>query len=151
MRSRLRFIIGVGLIIGAIGYLITTAIRSTSEYYLTASEVSARQANLMGQTLRIAGRVRPGTIQWDPATLTLAFGLMALPPGDDSPAFKAVTTTSGPTPALFEVISKGEPRPDMLTDNRDVVVEGRLGVGNLIEANQVMTKCPSKYVPEKTN
>jgi hypothetical protein len=30
----------------AIGYLITTAVRNTSEYYLTVNEVSAREAQL---------------------------------------------------------------------------------------------------------
>jgi cytochrome c-type biogenesis protein CcmE len=150
MGSRLRFIIGVGIIIGAIAYLIVTAIRNTSVYYLTASEVRARQAELIGQTLRVAGRVKPGTIRWDPATLTLAFGLMALPPGQDGTALKPVSSQPGEQ-VLFKVVSRGEPRPDMLTDNRDVVVEGKLGAGEVIEASQVMTKCPSKYVPEKHN
>jgi hypothetical protein len=35
MPKRLRFAIGAGLIVAAIGYLIVTAVRNTAEYYLT--------------------------------------------------------------------------------------------------------------------
>ena len=41
MPSKLRFVVGAGLIVLAIGYLITTAVRNTSEYYLTVNEVGA--------------------------------------------------------------------------------------------------------------
>ncbi|HVA40032.1 MAG TPA: hypothetical protein VNF49_05170 [Candidatus Binataceae bacterium] len=44
MPSKMRFVFGAGLIVLAIGYLITTAVRNTSEYYLTVNEVGARQA-----------------------------------------------------------------------------------------------------------
>jgi len=43
MRIRPRFFIGGGLIVLAIGYLIFSSIRTTSEYYLTVPEVAARQ------------------------------------------------------------------------------------------------------------
>ena len=55
MRLKLRFVIGSALIVGAIAYLIVTAIRSTSEYYLTVNEVAARQGELGGQSVRVAG------------------------------------------------------------------------------------------------
>jgi len=82
MLSKLRFVVGAGLIVLAIGYLITTAVRNTSEYYLTINEVGARQSQLSGQMLRVAGRVKAGTISWDPATLTLGFAMVA-PPNPD--------------------------------------------------------------------
>ena len=62
MRIKPRFLIGGGLIVAAITYLIVIGIRSTSEYYLTVDEAAARQTELMGQPVRIAGRVKAGTI-----------------------------------------------------------------------------------------
>ena len=62
MRIRPRFFIGVGLIAPAIGYLIFSSIRTTSEYYLTVPEVAARESELGGQAIRVAGRVKPGNI-----------------------------------------------------------------------------------------
>ena len=144
MPSKLRFVVGAGLIVLAIGYLITTAVRNTSEYYLTVNEVGARQSQLSGQMLRVAGRVKAGTISWDPATLTLGFAMVSPPNPDGSP----VKPVAAAEPAEFRVIARGEPKPDMFAAGRDVIVEGRLASDGMIEARQVLTSCPSKYVPK---
>jgi cytochrome c-type biogenesis protein CcmE len=52
-------------------------------------------------------------------------------------------------PAIFHVISRGQPKPDMFAPGRDVIVEGKLGPNNTIEAQQVLTSCPSKYSPKE--
>ncbi len=149
MRSRLRFIVGAGLIVLAIGYLITTAVRNTAEYYLTVNEVSSRQAELKGQMLRIAGRVKPGNISWDPATLTLAFSIVAPPSLAAASENSSLRAVAAADPAEFRVIARGEPKPDMFGAGRDVIVEGRLLPDGTIEARQVLTSCPSKYIPKQ--
>jgi cytochrome c-type biogenesis protein CcmE len=147
MPKRLRFAIGAGLIVAAIGYLIVTAVRNTAEYYLTVTEVKVRQGELAGQMLRVAGRVAPGSIAWNPVTLTLSFGL-AQPPAADQPGVKPVAiNVTGAT--VFHVICRGQPKPDMFAANRDVIVEGSLAADGTIEARQVLTSCPSKYVPKQ--
>jgi cytochrome c-type biogenesis protein CcmE len=144
MPKKLRFIIGVGLVVAAIAYLIVTAVRNTAEYYLTVNEANARQAELSGQMLRVAGRVVPGTVQWEPSSLTLKFAI-AQPPAVDGQT--AVTTIAATTlaPVRFMVVSRGQPKPDMFAPGRDVIVEGQLRHNSTIEARQVLTSCPSKY------
>jgi cytochrome c-type biogenesis protein CcmE len=143
MRIRPRFFIGVGLIAVAIGYLIFSAIRTTSEYYLTVPEVAARQAELGGQALRVAGRVKPNTIAWDPNSLTLKFEIGPIPDVDASAApLKQVVASD---PASFRVVSVGEPKPDMFAPGRDVIVEGKIVADGSIAATNVLTSCPSKY------
>jgi cytochrome c-type biogenesis protein CcmE len=146
MPKKWRFAVGAGLIVVAIGYLIVTAVRNTAEYYLTVNEVKVRQGELAGQMLRVAGRVAPGSIEWNPVTLTLAFGL-AQPPEANQPGVKAVANVTGAT--VFHVICRGQPKPDMFAPNRDVIVEGALAPDGTIEARQVLTSCPSKYVPKQ--
>lgn len=150
MPKRLRFVIAVGLMVAAIAYLIVTAVRNTAEYYLTVSEVHTRQAELAGQMLRVAGRVTPGTISWDPQTLTLAFDMSAPPsaPGNE-PAVKPVAQVAQTESPGFHVICIGQPKPDMFAANRDVIVEGQLQAHNTIAARQVLTSCPSKYIPKQ--
>ncbi|MGH7988104.1 MAG: cytochrome c maturation protein CcmE [Candidatus Binataceae bacterium] len=145
MRKRWRFLFGAALIAVAIAYLIVAAVRNTAEYYLTVNEVKARQTQLGAQMLRVAGRVKPGTISWDPDSLTLAFGLVP-PPAITQPGVKPVAIADPPT---FHVICRGQPKPDMFAANRDVIVEGRLATDGTIEARQVLTSCPSKYVPKQ--
>jgi cytochrome c-type biogenesis protein CcmE len=146
MRIRSRFFVGAGLIAVAVGYLIYAAIENTSEYYMTVNEVAAQQASLERQALRVAGRVSPGAISWDPVTLTLKFGIHQIPDADDEGAVKKVAVSTSPA---FNVICIGQPKPDMFAANKDVIVEGHLdGAGN-ISATQVMTSCPSKYKPKQ--
>jgi cytochrome c-type biogenesis protein CcmE len=147
MRIRPRFFIGGALIVLAIGYLIFSSIRTTSEYYLTVSEVAARQAELGGQSIRVAGRVKPGNIAWDPNSLTLKFEIAPIPDIDASGA--PVKPVVASDPVSFRVISAGEPKPDMFAPGRDVIVEGKLGPDGAIAATQVMTSCPSKYKPKQ--
>jgi cytochrome c-type biogenesis protein CcmE len=146
MRIRPRFFIGGGLIVLAIGYLIYSSIRTTSEYYLTVPEVAARQSELGGQAIRVAGRVKPGNIAWDPDSLTLKFEIVPIP-DVDAAAVKPVVASD---PVSFLVICAGEPKPDMFAPGRDVIVEGKLGPDGAIAATQVMTSCPSKYKPKQS-
>ena len=130
MPSKLRFVVGAGLIVLAIGYLIFTAVRNTSEYYLTVNEVGARQTELSGQMLRVAGRVKAGTISWDPTTLTLDFAMVRRP----IPTARRSNPSPLPIPAEFRVVARGEPKPDMFAAGRDVIVEGKLAADGTIDA-----------------
>ncbi|MDO8432058.1 MAG: cytochrome c maturation protein CcmE [Candidatus Binatus sp.] len=145
MRVRARFFVGAAIIVVAIGYLIVSAIRTTSEYYLTVNEAIARKAELGDQRVRIAGRVKAGTISWEPATLTLKFEMAQIP---DAPA-GAITPVAASPASELRVIAAGEPKPDMLAAGRDVIVEGTLGAGGNVIATQVLTSCPSKYKPKQ--
>src|SRR5271155_1326707 len=151
MRIRPRFFLGGGLIVLAIGYLIFSSIRTTSEYYLTVPEVAARQGELGGQALRVAGRVKPGNIAWDPNSLTLKFEIAPIPDIDASgaPIVKPVSVVAS-DPISFRVVAAGAPKPDMFAPGRDVIVEGKLGADGAIAATQVMTSCPSKYKPKQS-
>jgi len=142
----MRFVAGVSLTIAAVAYLILTAVRNTAEYYLTVDEVKVRQVELSGQMLRVAGRVQPGSIRWDAASLTLEFAITQPPMAESGPSLKKVAAGS---PARLEVISRGQPKPDMFAPGRDVIVEGELDGGDTIEARQVLTSCPSKYMPKQ--
>ena len=151
MRLRPRFYFGGALIVLAVGYLIVSAISSTSEYYLTVTEVSARQAQLGSQPLRVAGRVKAGTISWEPNTLTLKFAIVPIPdPGATSPVQPVSIKAPVGDGLSFGVICVGQPKPDMLAAGRDVIVEGKLGADGVITATQVMTSCPSKYQPKQS-
>jgi cytochrome c-type biogenesis protein CcmE len=82
MRLKPRFLVGGGLIAAVVVYLIVTAIRNTAEYYLTVQEVAAAADSLKGQPLRIAGRVKPASVSWDPSTLRLVFTIVPIPSAD---------------------------------------------------------------------
>jgi cytochrome c-type biogenesis protein CcmE len=148
MPKKLRFVIGVSLVVAAIAYLIITAVRNTAEYYLTVDEARARQVELAGQMVRVAGRVVPGTVQWEPSSLTLKFAITEPPPEDSQPGVTKIAATALAS-AKFNVVSIGQPKPDMFAPGRDVIVEGLLTQNGTIQAHQVLTSCPSKYSPKQ--
>ncbi|HEY2664797.1 MAG TPA: cytochrome c maturation protein CcmE [Candidatus Binataceae bacterium] len=147
MRIKPRFLIGGALIVGVIAYLIVTSIRNTAEYYLTVPEAAARQSELGAQSLRIAGRVRPDAVSWDPATLTLSFSIGSIPDSNHPP----IERVAGASDPVITVVCIGQPKPDMFAPGRDVIVEGRWSGPNAIAASQVLTSCPSKYSAKQAN
>jgi cytochrome c-type biogenesis protein CcmE len=133
MKKKHQFLVGVLAVGGAVGYLMFTAIRETSLYYLTIEEFHARQATLGGEGIRVAGRVQAGSMQWDPKDLRLSFLLG--PFTDGAPG--------GTVPVRYQGVL-----PDMFAEGRDVIVEGRYHATRAgIEARIIMTSCPSKYEP----
>ena len=123
LRARSKFIIGGAIIVLALGYLIVSSIGGSTAYYLTVQEVKAQGPS--ERTVRVAGTVMGETIEWNAQELMLRFKI-----ADDS--------------GSLAVIYSG-PRPDMLRDDAEAVVEGRYIEGESFEANNLLLKCPSKY------
>lgn len=130
MLNQRRFIVGAVLIAAAVSYLVYAGIKTTSVYYFEMDEFLARRAAHAGEDLRVKGWVRAGSVRWDPATSSLAFEL-------------ARKDGSEPVPVAYKGIL-----PDMFSEGREVVVEGRYEVPGL-RAKQIMTSCPSKYEAER--
>ena len=130
MLNQRRFIIGAVLIAAAVSYLVYAGIKTTSVYYFEMDEFLAHRAAHAGENLRVKGWVRAGSVQWDPATSSLAFEL-------------ARKDGTGPVAVAYKGIL-----PDMFAEGREVVVEGRYE-GPGLRAKQIMTSCPSKYEPER--
>ena len=130
MLNRRRFIVGAALIGAAVSYLVYAGIRTTSMYYFELDEFLVQRAAHVGESMRVKGWVKHGTVRWDAKTNELAF---ALARKDDSES----------VPVAYKGIL-----PDMFAEGREVVVEGRYQDGGLA-ARQIMTSCPSKYEPAK--
>jgi cytochrome c-type biogenesis protein CcmE len=126
--NRRRFVVGAVLIAAAVSYLVYAGIRTTSMYYFELGEFLARRDTLAGETLRVKGWVRHGSVDRNVGTNELRFELARQ---DD---------TSG-IPVSYRGIM-----PDMFSEGREVVVEGRYD-GRGLAARQIMTSCPSKYEP----
>jgi cytochrome c-type biogenesis protein CcmE len=123
-----RFIVGAALIAAAVSYLVYAGIRTTSMYYFELDEFLARREAHAGESLRVKGWVRRGSMRWDARTNQLAFEL-------------ARKDDSGPLPVAYSGIL-----PDMFSEGREVVVEGRYQ-GGALRAQHILTSCPSKYEP----
>ena len=127
MRKR-KFLIGGIIIILAIGYLAYTGFQASAAYYLTVSETIAKGSSLLGENLRVNGKVAADSITSDINTLSLKF---------------ALTEGGKSLPVVYEGVT-----PDNFRADTDVVIEGHLDSSGVFQANGILTKCPSKYVPQ---
>jgi cytochrome c-type biogenesis protein CcmE len=123
LRARSKFIFGGAIIVLAVGYLIVSSIGGSTAYYLTVGEVKAEGAS--ERTVRVAGNVMGETIKWSAQELMLRFD---------------IADASGSLAVIYH-----GPRPDMLRDGAEAIVEGKYIEGGSFEADSLFLKCPSKY------
>jgi cytochrome c-type biogenesis protein CcmE len=119
----------VAVLLVAVGLLAYNGLKSSATYYLTVSEVLAKGNSISQDVFRVTGNVEDGSIVKDPATSVLRFNIV-------SEGKKLPVTYKGIV-------------PDMFKEDIEVVVEGSLDSTGVFKASTILTKCPSKYVPEK--
>lgn len=130
MTRQLKFVIGIAVIVAAVGFLVYTAVDETKMYMLTVAEYVSAGNAYSGTTVRIAGRVREDSMQWDSEKRDLEFKLNDI-------------AGEGTVNVHYSGIL-----PDMFAEGRDVIVEGPHSDGDVFEATTVLTSCPSKYEAE---
>lgn len=155
--NRMKFVIGGLLIVAAIVYLIYSSTAASAQYFLTVEEVSQQGDEVYERDLRISGAVIGDTIEYDPQTLTLKFTVAHIPGDNDEIeaqgglAFVLHDAVMNPS-ALLEVEHNG-PMPDLLQDEAQAIMTGRLSEDGVFYADELLLKCPTKYeeaVPGQT-
>lgn len=122
-RTSRKILVAVLVFVAAGTYLAYTGARSSMAYYLTVSELL--DGNLAtGADLRLSGKVRAGTVQWDQVGGLLEF---------------EVTDGTRYLPVTYRGVV-----PDTFKPGADVVVEGRYD-GTIFTAERLFAKCPSKF------
>ena len=96
-----------------------------TSFYLTTSELSARGAGAADDSVRVNGKVVPGSVKQHGLRSTFVLS-------DGKTGVRVVTT---------------QPLPDTLKARSDVVAQGRFD-GRRLEASEVLAKCPSKFKPQ---
>lgn len=132
--GRLKFFIGGGLLVIAIGFLVFNALQGTTQYYVTVDEYYADQSKFAAQDLRVSGWVLGDSIQFtqiDPTTSRLEFDI--------------VDEIDNPGQRL-RIVAMNEPMPDLLQHEAQALVEGS-AEGNTFMANPggLFLKCPTRY------
>ena len=121
--KRLKIIGGAVVVVLTVAYLVFSAAKGSAAYYLTVEELFAKGPS--DQTVRVAGLIVDGSIDWSDRELILEF---------------QIADESGTLPVVYH-----GPRPDMFKDGAEVVVEGKFAGDEGFDAQTLMLKCPSKY------
>jgi cytochrome c-type biogenesis protein CcmE len=127
--KQIKFIVGGAVVLGLILYLIVSAISTSGAYYREVSEVLNEQTVLLGKNLRVSGNIVTESIRYDPTTLDLSFRI-----SDPKDASKQIAVH-------FHGV-----KPDQMDrEGSSAIVEGTMGSKGVVEANNLLLKCPSRY------
>ncbi len=123
MSRHLRFAAGGAVIAVALGYMIHAGVTQSAVYFVTPTEL--RAAAVPGKSYRLGGMVEQGSLRWEPRSLELVFTLTD-------------------APSSIPVHHRGSP-PDMFTEGRGAVVEGRWSPEGYFNASLIMAKHSEEY------
>jgi len=143
-------IIAVLVITVALIALLIATTRSSTQYFLTVSELQSGEADMTGRNVRMSGVVLGDTIVYDPQTLDLTFAVAQIP-GDhrvikEMGGMAVVLEKAAADPTLPRItIHYNGVKPDLLKHEAQAIVSGSLDVNGVFQAKELLLKCPSKY------
>ena len=129
MKNKWRYVLGGVIVFIALGALLYQGFQGSAVYYYTLPELRENGAGLEGSRIRVAGKVGTQAISWDAQTRVTTFTLVE----GEADSLKVVY--QGVVPDAFEA-------------GVDVVVEGKYSLSGPFEADQLIAKCPTRYVPK---
>jgi len=154
-----KFVVGGSLIVAAIIYLIVSSTKANAQYFLTVEELQQRQAELLGKNVRISGVVIGDTIQYDAENLVLRFTVANIP-GDQNEVdqmggMAVVLHNAAQDESLPRLnIIYNNVKPDLLKNDAQAIMTGRLNSDGSFTADELLLKCPTKYeeaMPEQAS
>ena len=152
-RGQLKFIIGGLLIVGAIAYLVVTSLQSTAQYFYTIDEIKAKGPAVVGKSLRASGAVIGDSIKFDDKTLKITFTMANV--SNDTKDISAAgglaqllhNAVLNPKASRMQVVYVG-PKPDLLKNEAQAIVTGKVGADGVFYADELLLKCPTRYDQE---
>lgn len=127
-RARTRLIGVTAIILIAVAAIFLTSGNNSAAYYKTVKE-AASDSELVGERVKVGGAVVTGS--WDKKSNPMTFEIRDEKDQDGTgPSVKVVY--QGAVPSTFG-------------DGVVAIVTGELGSDRIIQADEMITKCPSKY------
>lgn len=125
-RSRTRLVIVTVIILGLLAILLYSATRGENSlsYFKTVTELN-NDTSLIGKSVRVGGEVVSGSIK--------------------KSGTQATFTISDKKNTISIKYTGNSALPATLTDKVQVIAEGIYKKEGLVEADSIVTKCPSKY------
>lgn len=120
-----KYVIGIAFILVGVGIVVATTLPKSMQYYVTVDELFAKESKYLGKELKVAGKVKQGSIQKSEKDISWKFEV----------------ENGGQT---MNVAYRGA-MPDTFKEGADVVITGTLGEGREMVATNVLAKCASRY------
>jgi len=125
MKKQVKFGIGIGVIVVALGFLAWLGYGESKTYYHTIAELQTLSGSARSQRMRIGGTVGVGSIRRLSGRVDFVL--------------------EGEGKSLPVTYIGSDPLPDTFVDKSQALVEGKPGSDGRFIAEHVQAKCASKY------
>ncbi len=149
--GRLKFIIGGVILLAAVIYLVASNLVFNQQYFITVDDLTnpANTAKYSGHNIRLSGVVLGDTIKYDGKTLEFVIANVpdttAQIQDEGGLADVLHKSATDPNSKKITVIVKDQPKPDLLKNEAQAIVTGRLGDDGKFYADELLLKCPTRY------
>src|SRR5262249_10895424 len=150
---RLKFAIVGVLMLGAVAFLLLSGTLSGGRFFITVNDVLSRP-DLVGKTVKLSGAVIGNTIKFDADRKTISFTIANVPDNaaelqDDGGLSKVLhEAVRNPNAKHVNIVVQNQAMPDLLKDEAQAIVTGKLGSDGVFQADELLLKCPSKYASD---
>ena len=127
--NRGKLLIGLIVLVSALFYLGFVAFQSATVYYYSVDELKEIGPTPAGKTVRVSGKLQPDSFLREGNSTEAQFALFEGPE-----VLRAVH--DGVLPDLF------------FNEHSEIILEGTYGVDGVFDSQNVIVKCPSKYIAE---
>ena len=128
-----KYLLGGALLLMAVVVVIAQGLASGAQYFLTISQLREKAAEFQNQSVRISGAIIGDSIRtrFEAQTPRLEFDVV-----------DSVEQIGVQQPLRIIYIG---PRPELLQDHAQAIVEGRLSADGTFHADTLLLKCPTRY------
>ncbi|HEY4688441.1 MAG TPA: cytochrome c maturation protein CcmE [Anaerolineae bacterium] len=138
-----KFLLGGALVLMAVAVIIAQGLAAGAQYFFTISQLREKAAEFQDQSVRISGAVIGDSIAYDAASGRLEFDIV-----DAVEMNGRFEPIAGQTPLR---IVYDDPRPELLQDQAQAIVTGKLSADGTFHADELLLKCPTRYEEEFPN
>lgn len=139
-----KFIGGGVVLLGAIVFLIISQTTSGAQYYITVQDLLTGN-KYVGQTVRLTGAVIGDSIKYDPEKLLIEFSIANIPNNVENLGQALVDAVNDPNAIRVKVRVENQVKPDLLKNEAQAILTGKLGADGVFLASELLLKCPSRF------
>ena len=126
-----KYLLGGALVFMAIAIVVVGGFANGDQFFLTVSQLRAKGAEIQDQSVRISGSVIGESINFDAQNFHLEFAIVD-------------TVEQIGVQQPLRIVYDG-PRPELLDDHAQAVIEGRWSADGAFHADSLLLKCPTRY------
>lgn len=144
--GRWKFVVGLLLILGAVGYLVVSGTIGGARFFITVDDLMNNREAYAGQMVRVGGAVIGDTIHYDSENLIIEFTVANVAQDNADLAEALHVAVNDPNATQMQVRVENQVKPELLQHEAQAIMTGTLGEDGIFHVTELNLKCPSRFI-----